>query len=184
MFRLFFTEDHILSFTHKEMVKIKNKASACPLFTVFQKSTGFWTHLWYFICVGGFSSIYHLKIELEKFRVRADSCHTPTTNLPAATSLIGPSYDSKTHGFPKIHGIFILWPWKPMVFSKPWKWSNLHSLRMQVKTMGFFMVLKNHGLFFILWPASKLWFLKSLFFSSSCRQRDNDGATKKQKIIK
>ena len=69
-------------------------------------------------------------------------------------------------------------PWfrKTMVFSKPWKQSNLHSLRMQVKTTVFSMVFQNHGLIFILWPAGKLcFFFKSLFFSSSCRQRDDDG---------
>ncbi len=58
---------------------------------------------------------------------------------------LGLSYDLKelwNHVFMKSHDFFILWPWKNMVlkkhilFSKPWKWSNLRSSRMQVKRDG------------------------------------------------
>jgi hypothetical protein len=77
-------------------------------------------------------------------------------------------------------------PWfrKTMVFSKPWKQSNLHSLRMQVKTMVFSMVFQNHGLIFILWPAGKLcFFFKSLlsFPRPAARQRDDDGRQARRK---
>ncbi len=48
----------------------------------------------------------------------------------------------------KNHGFFIIWPWKTIVsrnhvFFKTMKWSNLHSLRMQVKPLFFFHGFSN-----------------------------------------
>ncbi len=84
----------------------------------------------------------------------------------------------------------VLWlrkPWffetmvfqKNIVFSsydleKPWKQSNLHSLRMQVKTMVFSMVFQNHGFFHpMTGRQTLLFFILLLFFSLLLSKRQH-----------